>query len=190
KSEPPVSTPESVTNHVIPFESETVKIRSHIVLLEPAPANYKLPEQLPASSVNISPNLIKPSLDKSKFTNQLTINKAASGDNHIAQPVDTEARELARGNAKPATWKDLHWALIGKRNLTSGELKVKALFSWLCSIPVGHVPFLTYEELEQADHDGVPYAKDALLNKSKKLQSDSPEFVLNEMSHGKATYLQ
>ncbi|TNN12663.1 Hillarin [Schistosoma japonicum] len=190
KSEPLETTRESVTNHVVPLESETIKIRQHISLLEPAPSSYKLPEQLAALPVNVSAHSVKPSLDQTKFATQLIVNKSAPADNHIAQPVDTEARELARGTAKPATWKDLHWALIGKRNLTSDELKVRALFSWLCSIPVGQVPFLTYEEIEQAEHDGVQFAKEALSNKTKKPKSDSPEFVLNEMSHGKATYLQ
>nr|CAH8843046.1 unnamed protein product [Trichobilharzia regenti] len=191
---------ESGTNHVVPTESavveETVKIRPHITVLEPAPSNYKLPEPLPASPINISSDSVKPNLEKTKFTSQLIINKATPVDSHIAQPVDPEARELAKGggatggSGKPANWADLHWALIGKRNLQTDELKVRALFSWLCSIPVGQTPFLTYEELQQAERDGVQYAKEALANKSKKLKSDSPEFVLNEMSHGKATYLQ
>ncbi|VDQ06941.1 unnamed protein product [Trichobilharzia regenti] len=151
---------------------------------------------MPASPINISSDSVKPNLEKTKFTSQLIINKATPVDSHIAQPVDPEARELAKGggatggSGKPANWADLHWALIGKRNLQTDELKVRALFSWLCSIPVGQTPFLTYEELQQAERDGVQYAKEALANKSKKLKSDSPEFVLNEMSHGKATYLQ
>uniref|UniRef100_A0A5K4F232 TGc domain-containing protein n=1 Tax=Schistosoma mansoni TaxID=6183 RepID=A0A5K4F232_SCHMA len=190
KSEPPATTEESVKNHVTPVESETIKIRSHISLLEPAPSSYELPKPLTPSPINISSQLIKPSLDQSKFTTQLIINKPTSGDNHIAQPVDPDARELARGTTKPATWKDLHWALIGKRNLINDELKVRALFSWLCSIPVGHIPFLTYDEIEQAERDGIQYAKEALSNKLKKLKTDSPEFVLNEMANGKATYLQ
>ncbi|CAH8532850.1 unnamed protein product [Schistosoma rodhaini] len=190
KSEPPATTEESIKNHVTPVESETIKIRSHISLLEPAPSSYELPKPLTPSPINISSQLIKPSLDQSKFTTQLIINKPTSGDNHIAQPVDPDARELARGTTKPATWKDLHWALIGKRNLTNDELKVRALFSWLCSIPVGHIPFLTYDEIVQAELDGIQYAKEALSNKLKKLKTDSPEFVLNEMANGKATYLQ
>lgn len=140
--------------------------------------------------MNISSNSIKPTLDPSTFTKQLIINKSTLDDNHIAQPVDTIARELARSHTKPATWKDLYWSLIGKRNLINDELKVKALFSWLCSIPVGSIPFLTYDELQQAEQDDIQYAKEALKNKSKKLKVDSPEFILNEMSYGKATYLQ
>ncbi|CAH8528813.1 unnamed protein product [Heterobilharzia americana] len=169
------ATADSVSNHIVPVESgtveETVKLRSHISILEPAPLNYKLPDPLPSMSINISSDCIKPNLDKSKFVSQLIINKATPIDSHIAQPVDLEARELAKGIAKPANWSDLYWALIGKRNLLTDEVKVRALFSWLCSIPVGEIPFLTYEEIQQAEKDGVQYAKEALTNKSLKLKS-------------------
>ncbi|CAH8524772.1 unnamed protein product [Schistosoma bovis] len=191
KSEPPITTNESINNHIVPNDNETIKLRSHISILEPAPSNYELPKPLSMSpTMNISSNSIKPTLDPSTFTKQLIINKSTLDDNHIAQPVDTIARELARSHTKPATWKDLYWSLIGKRNLINDELKVKALFSWLCSIPVGSIPFLTYDELQQAEQDDIQYAKEALKNKSKKLKVDSPEFILNEMSYGKATYLQ
>ncbi|RTG85922.1 uncharacterized protein DC041_0009085 [Schistosoma bovis] len=186
KSEPPITTNESINNHIVPNDNETIKLRSHISILEPAPSNYELPKPLSMSStMNISSNSIKPTLDPSTFTKQLIINKSILDDNHIAQPVDIIARELARSHSKPATWKDLYWSLIGKRNLMNDELKVKALFSWLCSIPVGSIPFLTYDELQQAEQDDIQYAKEALKNKSKKLKLDSPEFILNEMSYVK-----
>ncbi|CAI2727471.1 unnamed protein product [Schistosoma spindalis] len=193
KSEPSIINEESINHHDhhISMNNETIQLRSHISILEPAPSNYELPKPLTTSSIiNRSSNLIQPILDPSQFTTQLIINKSTLEENHIIQPIDKIAYELAKSHIKIATWKDLYWSLIGKRNLMNDELKIRALFTWLCSIPIGYIPFLTYNELEQANNNGIQYAKEALANKSKKLKTDSPEFILNEMSNGKATYLQ
>lgn len=163
--------------------SEPQRRKPKLVLLKPAPTKCKLPSPAPQQS----PDKISPNLDKSTFVKPTS---ATTVNINNPQTVDQIAHELAHNDARPATWADLYWALIGSREFNTDEAKVKALFSWLCSIPTDRDAFVTMEELEQGVKDGVEFADEAKKLKSKTLSPDSPEVVVNEFTRGKSTYLR
>ncbi|CAL8086250.1 unnamed protein product [Calicophoron daubneyi] len=186
---PPVAqTVETAVNHVQTEAETAVRKRARLVVLKPAAASAHVPApstQNPSKSGSVSPPL-----NKTTYVPLSEANRSKAADIHTPQPVDQAAREIALADAKPASWKDLYWALIGQRNLKSDEEKVKAIFSWLCSIPLDQDAFLTKEDLERAAKENVQYAKECLAQKSDSVSPDSPEVVINDLSRGKSTYLR
>ncbi|KAF5406323.1 Kyphoscoliosis peptidase [Paragonimus heterotremus] len=179
--------PPAVVNHVAAeADAQPVRRRPKLVLLKPAPAKAKPPTPLPQQS----PNKVTPVLDKSTFAPQSRSNRTTPVGIHVSQPVDQTARELAQNEARPATWNDLYWALIGSRNLPNDEAKVKALFSWLCSIPLDQDAFVTHDELDEGIKEGVEFAEEAKKAKPQSPSADSPEVVVNDLTRGKSTYLR
>ncbi|CAH8608470.1 unnamed protein product [Dicrocoelium dendriticum] len=177
----------NAVNHVPAQEElDSVQRRQKLVILKPAPQSAKTPTPL----LQPSSGKVDPPLDKATFETQSQSNRISSTSVHQPQPVDQVARQIAQSEAKPATWTDLYWALIGSRNLKTDEEKVKALFSWLCSIPLDQRPFLTYSDLEQAVSEGIEFAAEAKARKTKSPSRDSPEVVVNDLVKGKSTYLR
>ncbi|THD24700.1 Ubiquitin protein ligase BRE1 [Fasciola hepatica] len=180
----------TTVNHVqTEAQPEVVRRKARLVIMKPAPATAQVPVPLTPIALTTGES-IKPPLDKTSFGKLRKMDTAAGDKIYNPQPVDQASRELAQGEARPATWSDLYWALIGQRNFRTDEEKVRAIFSWLCSIPLDQDAFLTHEELDEAIKSGIEFAKEAKKAKSKSPSPDSPEVVVNDLTRGKSTYLR
>lgn len=154
-----------------------------VVFLDPAPSSFSLPAAVPAckkakdgTHIQASPEVTSQSKRPGSEVGS-TVARI-----HNEQPVDPEARHLAQGRARPACWLDLYWHLVGSRSLKTDEEKVRALFTWLCSVAPDLNPF--------PQHDAEGDEVRAKAKSKGKYQIDSPDVVLPKLVEGKANYVQ
>lgn len=170
------------TQHAAPSVSAE-PLRLHVVLLQPMPKSFS---NIPTPVTPITADEALQDVDHSRYPKRMAVNTART--DYAPQLVDQVASDIGYGDARPATWNDLYWHVIGKRQLKTEEERVKALFSWLCSIPIGVPAFVTIEELKKAVDENVQYAKEALAAKADNPPLDSPEVVVNKLTSGETTY--
>ncbi|KAL3318773.1 Coiled-coil domain-containing protein 39 [Cichlidogyrus casuarinus] len=134
-----------------------------IIALPSAPAGYHTP----------NPFMAQDKLAKLQAPDHfLQKDEKLDGAVYKNQPIDDEARKLARGGARPSNWTDLHYNLIGNRHLKSEEDTVRALFSWLCSLDPNCAPFPLQQTVK------------------KKQPIDKIEWILNGIVDGSSLYFQ
>lgn len=150
-------------------------VHKKVTYLEPMPNDFSLPSAVPVC------NKVKGNLEVTatfKRPGGELVNYTPSA--HKVEPVDGEARRLAQDVAKPACWRDLYWHLIGSREFKTDEEKVRAIFTWLCSTPLGLQPFPS-----DAEGNGVQKAR-----YKGKQPIDSPDSILPKLMEGKTNYVQ
>lgn len=153
-------------------------VRKPIVFLSAAPAEFKLPVTAPLSKKDKEGHY-QPPIDSNSCRAAADVHNLLAKP-HTEQPVDSKARSLALGEAKPSCWTDLYYHLITLRGLNTDEEKVRAIFSWLCSKSPDEIPFPASEAVD------IPKAK-----KSKQDHSlDSPDVILPKLAAGTANYVQ
>ncbi|VDK87988.1 unnamed protein product, partial [Dibothriocephalus latus] len=143
-----------------------------------APSDFKLPTAAPLSKKDKEGHY-QPPVDSNSCSSAADVNNLLVKP-HTEQPVDSKARVLALGEAKPSCWADLYYHLITSRGLKTDEEKVRAIFSWLCSKSPEEIPF------------PQPEAADGPKAKKHKQDHplDSPDVVLPKLANGTANYVQ
>ncbi|VDM35022.1 unnamed protein product [Hydatigera taeniaeformis] len=156
-------------------------VSEKVVFLEPAPSNFSLPSIIPACKKSKDGTHVQSHPEVTAISKRPLSEVANSAARvHKEQPVDSDARQLAQGKAKPACWRDLYWHLVGSRGLKTEEEKVRALFTWICSTSLDRQLFPSAVEEDDAHK----------VKGKGKHQVDSPDVVLPKLVEGRANYVQ